>query len=91
MSDVAGVPNDATLAILQKQLEALSAKVADLQSRQSALPLPPPPKPKLKCLIIMPFGDQPSEKLYREFIVPALHNAISSAAAVTTVGRPGEK
>jgi hypothetical protein len=74
MSDLPGTPRrDIDPAVIQDQLEKLTAQVTRLMESQETTEK----APKLgsrhpKCFIIMPFGIQDLEDLYSEFIPPVL-------------------
>jgi hypothetical protein len=73
VSDLPGTPRpDIDPAVIQEQLEKLTAEVARLMKSQEASEKPPKPGTHPKCFIIMPFGVQDLEDLYSEFILPVL-------------------
>ncbi|MGC9950391.1 MAG: hypothetical protein ABSF64_28840 [Bryobacteraceae bacterium] len=74
MSDLPGTPRrDIDPAVIQDQLEKLTAQVTRLmESQQATEKAPQLASQHPKCFIIMPFGIQDLEDLYSEFIVPVL-------------------
>ena len=75
MSDLPGTPKaDVDPAALQAKLEELSTQVSKLMEmgRFERDDIRAVPANTPKCFIIMPFGKQDLEELYREFIAPTL-------------------
>jgi hypothetical protein len=78
MSDLPGKPRrDIDPAVIQEQIEKLSAQVARLMESREApenlpVPAPEPANRFPRCFIVMPFGVQDLEDLYSEFILPVL-------------------
>jgi hypothetical protein len=74
MSDLPGTPRrNIDPAVIQDQLEKLTAQVTRLmESQQVAEKAPQPAGQHPKCFVIMPFGIQDLEDLYNEFILPVL-------------------
>jgi hypothetical protein len=77
MSDLPGTPRrDIDPAVIQDQLEKLTAQVSRLMESQQATEKAPQLANRYpKCFIIMPFGIQDLEDLYNEFILPVLEAA----------------
>jgi hypothetical protein len=74
MSDLPGTPRrDIDPAVIQDQLEKLTAQVLRLmESQQATNEAPRTAGQQPKCFVIMPFGVKDLEDLYNEFILPVL-------------------